>query len=237
VTILALTATASDDTIQYIKTSLLQQHVQIVKAPMLRSNLHLSVLPRAGPNNRIAQLCSMLLDTQPMVIVYCNEIRTCASLQQYVAEHLPLRLDMFHGDLCEDRKGYVLQRCHGGEVDVLFCTLAFGMGIDLRVQSVIHWDVPYDMDTYVQEIGRAGRDGSPAKCIMLHEESWFEKALHRFRKTPGTMQECADAAAAMRRYLHSATCRHKYLLCHFSAVDDVVLCHESCDNCAGSHTM
>jgi superfamily II DNA helicase RecQ len=105
---------------------------------MLRANLQLSVFPRASSRNRMAHLCGMLAAERHLTIVYCNDIRTCDTLQCDVAEHLPLRLELFHSELLDDRKAVVLQRCRDEEVDILFCTLAFGMGIDVRVNTVIH---------------------------------------------------------------------------------------------------
>jgi ATP-dependent DNA helicase RecQ len=105
------------------------------------------------------------------------------------------------------------------------------MDVNVSVGSVIHWDVPDNMDAYVQEIGRAGRAGERAECIMLVKDNWYEQACIRFKRSPHQLETNVKLAQVVRKYCWTDACRRGFILRYFSAIDEVQNCGSSCDVC------
>jgi len=113
-------------------------------------------------------------------------------------------------------------------------TIAFGMGIDKsNVRFVIHRDMPTDIESWYQEMGRAGRDGLPSECILFY--SWADvKARERFLseiESQELRQEKHEATIRLFRIADSSVCRHRAIVAHFG--EEIEPCHTSCDACTG----
>jgi ATP-dependent DNA helicase RecQ len=119
------------------------------------------------------------------------------------------------------------------DVDVVCATVAFGMGIDKSdVRYVVHADLPASVEGYAQEIGRAGRDGRDADCLLLY--SWADVR----RRMDMQSALSADRRHDARRRLFDiyalasgSVCRHRALCAHFG--EEVSRCSSSCDVCGG----
>jgi superfamily II DNA helicase RecQ len=140
------------------------------------------------------------------------------------------RLATFQSNLDAAVRESMLQWCREGKIDVLFCTTAFGLGIDVTVRSVVHWDVPQSLCHYVQEIGRAGRDGLPALCTMFVATDWYQKRCKLAYKDVTNVERRIDEARELQKYITCECCRHEHLLRCFAA-PDITTCIKSCDVC------
>lgn len=172
--ILALTATASPQTIDEIVHCLDLADPAIVSTGVQRPNLQLDVLLCCGSAEKEGQLRRLLIDeshlgaNQP-AIVYCATTKKCEELSDQLSD-LPVPTLCYHGKQKKADRLASQTAFMTGPPAIMFATNAFGLGIDKpNIRRVIHYDVPGSLEAYYQEAGRAGRDGELAACTLLYD--------------------------------------------------------------------
>ena len=173
------TATAKLDVIEDIQqhfNSVLNRTLTLHAAGVERANLEFEVrfVPKA---NKWAAAAALLRDRLPddgSCIVYCSTRQFSEDTAQFLAQR-GFGAVHFHGGLDPARKKEVLEDFVHDRLKVICATNAFGMGVDKEnVRLVLHIEVPGSLENYLQEAGRAGRDGRPASCILLFDEQDIE---------------------------------------------------------------
>ncbi|NJM99392.1 MAG: ATP-dependent DNA helicase RecQ [Phormidesmis sp. RL_2_1] len=171
IAIAAFTATADPHTQAALLRVLRLQNPQLIRLNPYRSNLHLSVKTVWTPSGRKrAMLGFIQRHGKQAGIVYARTRRGTESLAQWFAAQ-GYSVRAYHGGLAADQRRLIEAQWISGDCQFVVCTSAFGMGINKPdCRFVIHYEVPSLLAEYVQEVGRGGRDGKPARALSLVSE-------------------------------------------------------------------
>ena len=221
---MALTATATCDTFNVIVKQLSLKDPVLVAVSPNRANIKLSVNP-SQPLEEFASEISEELKIQkknyPKTIIFCNSYNDCSRIYERIFNYLGKDKTVIQGypNLLEYRLFTMYTRASEDEMKekimsmfntketnlrIIIATAAFSMGVDIPdVRQIIHWGSPSSMEGYVQEIGRAGRDGADAFAILVNKKIWY-------------------SSKAMKDYANNSNkCRRSFLFANF-------VCYKHC---------
>ncbi|KAF5340125.1 hypothetical protein D9758_013147 [Tetrapyrgos nigripes] len=261
--IMALTATATSEVIHDIISSLgmSQDNLYKVIHPFNRANLYYEVRYRSGFDQLalMSEICDYIFSLHrkrgkpSSGIIYCRRRNTCNEVSAFLRGK-GLSAKAYHRKLppSELEKTFREWAVEGGSanggLDVVVATVAFGLGIDKGdVRYVIHYDCPTSLEGYYQETGRAGRNGSPSKCILYYtrEDAAIAKKLvaqgHTNRivaaeevSGPAPSQRAVSSLDALVKMAENTRlCRHVSICRYFGEIintDDKELLKSLCDN-------
>ena len=217
----AFTATASELVKDELQKLLFLEPAEVYQISSDRSNIHYSVSPCAVKRKKVAEL--VLTEKRP-ALVFCGTHANTESLGYFLFSFLGDEIVRFyHAGLEKEEKVAVEEWFFHSEDGVLVSTCAYGMGVDKKdIRTVIHYDMPSSAEAYLQEAGRAGRDGKQSKAILLysHEDLVQIKNSEDERKR------------FFEKYVKTTTCRRKLLLQAMDEDDFPDNC-SGCDNCDG----
>jgi ATP-dependent DNA helicase RecQ len=226
---IALTATATPQVREDIKNSLnFDQSSQFIDS-FDRPNLKLHIVPKQNPTQQVIKLLKSFPNQSG--IIYCFSRKQVDELSHYLVSN-GFSARAYHAGLPEKMRKENQEAFIRDDVQIIVATIAFGMGINKsNIRFVVHFDLPKNIESYYQEIGRAGRDGVNANCYLLFGYGDIQKIKYFIDQKEENEQRIANIHLnALLRMAEADICRRVPLLDYFGEQYQKDNCG-MCDNC------
>ena len=229
VPVMALTATADRITRDDIAQQLHIPDARLFVSSFDRPNISLNVVKGSTGRQKFHQIVQFInLHRNDSGIIYCLRRKDTENMAAEL-NRLGIKSEPFHAGMSVSEKLRIQRDFINDDLKVVCATIAFGMGIDKsNVRYVIHSNMPRNIESYYQEIGRAGRDGLPAEAILFYNYGDMV-TLQYFAQQSGQVQVNMDKLRRMQQFAESSVCRRRILLNYFNERFDHD-CH-NCDVC------
>lgn len=185
-TTLALTATAAGPVRDEIIDALGMHEPKVFVRDFDRPNIHLAVERFDDADDKLEAVLAFVAEHSGSGIVYAATRNDTETIAAALAEQ-GVRARAYHAGLKAKERDAIQDAFMAGDADVIVATIAFGMGIDKPdIRYVVHYSISDSLDSYYQEIGRAGRDGEPSEALLLYDPA--DLNLRRFQSGAGELK-------------------------------------------------
>lgn len=203
----AFTATASPPVLQRVSEVLFDGNAHLIQSDSDRANIHYEVRYAYAKKKAVLRAVAEL---EKPLIVFCGTRPRTESMARLLADYFGReRVRFYHAGMTKEEKNLVEEWFFKSDDGILTATCAYGMGMDKpNVKTVVHLDAPEHLENFVQEAGRAGRDGSNVKSVLV----WSHADDIRHRQAEDGSRE-----KLMGGYARNTICRRQFILDSFAA--------------------
>ena len=214
----AFTATASPPVLQRVSQVLFDGNAHLIQSDSDRANIHYQVRYAYAKEKAVLRAVAEL---EKPLIVFCGTRPRTEGMARMLAEYLGRdKVRFYHAGMTKEEKDAIEAWFFKSDDGVLTATCAYGMGMDKpNVKTVVHLDAPEHLENFVQEAGRAGRDGSNVRSVLV----WSHADDVRYRQASAGSRE-----KLMGGFARTKTCRRQFILDSFAAEKTVC---SGCDIC------
>ena len=225
---MALTATATPRVQEDIKRSLEFGESESFVSSFDRPNLFLKIVDKKDAENQLLDF--LYTRKNQSGIIYCFSRRQVDELAVLLEEE-GYSVKPYHAGLMSRERTINQQAFIRDDVRIIVATVAFGMGINKpNVRYVVHYDMPQNIESYYQQIGRAGRDGLRSDCVLFFSYADTHKIKYFINQKKGTEKTVAEKHLdQLLKFLETTGCRRKPLMNYFGETYPEEKC-EMCDN-------
>lgn len=230
VPVLCVTATATDNVIKDIKELMNMKKCVFVQTSYDRPNIMIHI--EMYTSNTLMDIVKIIKKNNSSTIIYCVTKKDTELVASELTK-LGIISKAFHAGLDKEERITIQENYMNDKYKCIVATIAFGMGINKSdVRTVIHYGCPQNIESYYQEIGRAGRDGKESNCYLFYKTKDFiiQKKFIEDIQDVQYKKVRADMLNKMSKYIDTKECRRKYILQYFSEETDYKNC-KKCDNC------
>ena len=194
---IALTATANKRVLLDIEKSLNLKETNIFKKSFFKEHLAYQIFTVEDKLKKLQQIFSK---TKKTGIVYVNSRKKTVQIAQFLNLN-NFKSSFYHGGLTNSEKENAFKNWMTEKTPIMVATNAFGMGIDKEnVGIVIHFDIPYSIENYIQEAGRAGRNHKKAFAVLLKNDNDISNQIEFEKKTVPNIKEVKEIHRKLYQY-------------------------------------
>ena len=237
--ITALTATATPEVKEDIIDILGLKNYKLITQSIIRNNLYIDI--KKNYSNLQQKIIEIIKDKylNKTGIIYCNSKKKCEEVN-FVLKKNNLNSNYYHAGMDSYERNKIQSLWKNGDIHIIVATIAFGMGIDKSdVRFVIHYNIPKNIESYYQEIGRAGRDNKKSDCILFFNDNDITQYNSQIKKNISEinnhnellyLNNQLNKIDQIKSFINNDIDCRQYLLSYYFGTSENIKCL-NCDNC------
>lgn len=228
--ILALTATATLSIQKDIIKSLKLINPLIIKESVYKKNLIIKINKKYSFSDTMASIHGILTKHNMKTIIYAKTRKDTEKIAERL-NWMNIKCHYFHAGLNNKKRLKIQEDFHNNKFKVIIATIAFGMGVDIKdIHCIIHYGISKDIESYVQEIGRGGRDGTNVYCYLYWSKKDFSTNQYFISNIKDEIlrEKQLQKSFSLEKFIHTSKCRMGFICTYFGC--EFIKC-KKCDNC------